>query len=660
VAATRRLAAIVFTDIAGYTTLTQADEGGALRLVQEQEKLVRPLLEAHRGRKVKSMGDGLLLEFPNALDAVEWAVDLQRHVHERNAREGVPPFRIRVGIHLGDVERRGTDIFGDAVNIASRVEPIAEPGGVCLSAQVYDQVHNKVPYQIETLGPQRLKGVRDPVEIYRVVLPWGAGTPAPGPVVPRLAILPFANISPDPKDEYFADGLTEELISVLSQIRGLRVISRTSVNQYRGTSKQIAQIGSELGVDSVLEGSVRKAGDLLRIAVQLIDVRTDEHRWSQTYDRKLENVFAIQADVAERTAGALKVELVRSEQDAIRERPTSSLAAYESYLRGIQAFRLYEGFGSEETDQSAEKYFEAALREDPQFSAAYSYLANHLLAAMGLTRAGREVFPRARELVAEALKLNPTSSDTHTAIGNLAMQADQDWVRAETEFREAIELNPSSSTAHFWYGYLLSTLQRFDEARAQYHLAIEVDPLWLLPRLNMISILCSVGDYESAIALTKKLSTDFGDRRPVVMLLLQVYLNAGRRDDAIAALERLPGPLDVSARTTRAAVLALLGQPEEARAMLAEWEGGRWKGYVSLVGPAQFYALWGESDKAIALLEQDYRDGDKVLWASYQTSFFDPIRDDPRFVACLRRMNLPTTLPRRLTTGSGRKKSQNP
>ncbi len=328
----------MFTDLEGFTSETHEDEQGALRRIDELGALATPIVSAHGGRKIKAMGDGLLLEFPNARDALECAVALQQSLHERNAREGPHKLRMRAGIHLGDVEDREGDILGDAVNIASRIEPIAEAGGVCLSSQVYDQVRTTVPYQLESLGPRRLKGLRESVEVYRVVLPWATPEPFPrSPAPPRLAVLPLTNISPDPKDEYLADGLTEELITTLSQIKGLRVISRTSMGQYKGTTKPVAQIGAELSAATVLEGSVRKVGDRLRIAVQLIDTRTDEHRWAQSYDRKLENVFAIQAEVAERTANALKVELLGSERKALQERPTESLDAYEAYLRGIQA-----------------------------------------------------------------------------------------------------------------------------------------------------------------------------------------------------------------------------------------------------------------------------------------------------------------------------------
>ena len=434
---------------------------------------------------------------------------------------------------------------------------------------------------------------------------------------------------------------------MLSQIRGLRVVARTSVSQYKGSAKSIAQIGSELGVSSVLEGSVRKADRQLRISVQLIDVRTQEHRWAMTYDRQLENVFAIQADVAERTAAALKVELLKSEREAIQERPTSSLAAYEFYLRGIQAFQRTTGFGSVDTDKEAVKYFEEAIREDPQFSGAYSNLANHLIAVMGITRPGRDVSARARELVVKALELNPNSSDAHTAQGNLAMQLDLDWTRAEAEFQQAIALKPSSSLAHFWYGFLLGVLQRFQEAKDQYLTVIELDPLWLVPQINLAGTYDSLGDTGAAITLVERLNGSFPGNPAVRATLASFYTRMGRTEEAIKLVEPLEGAADLMSRATRSAVLALLGRPEESRALMADLEAGRFREYVPLILSAFFYAIRGDKEKALALLEQDFREGDKTLWNSYQSEPLDPIRDDPRFVAMLRAMKLPTSYPRR-------------
>jgi TolB-like protein len=644
----RRLAAIMFTDIVGYTAMTQADEKGALRLLREQEALVWPLLELHRGRKVKSMGDGLLIEFPDALDAVECAVDLQRHVQERNAREEATPLRLRIGIHLGDVEGVGTDILGDAVNIASRIEPLAEPGGVCVSEPVFVQIKNKVPYRLEELGPKTLKGVQESVAVYRVAL---AGVTEPIPsrtsAPPRIAVLPLTNISPDPKDEYFADGLTEELISVLSQIKGLRVISRTSVNQYKGTTKSVAQIGSELKAETVLEGSVRKAGDQLRIAVQLIDTRTDEHRWSQTYDRRLENVFAIQAEVAERTAEALKLQLLSSERQAIQERPTSNLVAYEAYLRGIQAQQRMWGRFTEEIDREVEKYLEDAIREDPGFAEAYARLAHHLMLVAGVLRPWKVVDKRARELVARAFELNPNSSEAHRARGFLA-DLDGEWDRAEAEFQHAIALNPSNSEAHRDYSWLLWVLQRFDEEEKQILTAVEQDPLNPSFRGSLAGCYAAKGDLRSAIASAEKNVRDYPDNPGYRCGLAFCYALAGRSEDALRTVEPLASTSNppLWLRALRGRLLAWIGLPDEARAFLADWYAGRVAGIMDVSTLATLHIALGENDRALALLEENDRQGDRTWWFNYLDEGLDPVRDDPRFMAMLQALNLPTKLSR--------------
>ncbi len=636
----------MFTDVAGYTELAQADEAGALRLVREHEKLVRPLLAAHRGRKVKSLGDGLLLEFSNALDAVECGVELQRRVHELQAAPALRSLKVRVGIHLGDVQPRGKDILGDSVNIASRVEPLAGPGEICISEQVFAQVRNKLPYQFDRLGPRLLKGVRGPLCVYRVVLPWSAaGYASTAPAPARLAVLPLTNISPDPNDGYFADGLTEELITVLSQIKGLRVISRTSMNQYRGTRKSVSQIGSELGADSVLEGSVRKAGDQLRIAVQLIDTQTDEHRWAQTYDRTLENVFAIQAEVAEQTAVALRLTLLGSERKALQQRPTTSLVAYEHYLRGIQSSQ--QAWGRLRSEQAAVRSFEEAIRADPEFSAAHSRLANVLLEVVSDTRPGREVFPRVRELVNRALELDPGSSEAHAAAGSLAMQADLDWGKSESEFQRAIGLNPSSSTARFWYGLLLVALQRFDDAKHQYLATTELDPLWLAPRLFLIDAHLYSGDGGTAAKMAENVVHTFGETPMTVATQSWAYATAGRDQEAVALTRKFHDAVEVGPRIIRACVLARAGTPRYARALLAELRSASRAGYVSLDYLAMLEAILGHKEEALELLERDDWEGDRALWNVYQTPMFDFIREDPRFVALLRSMNLPTTLARR-------------
>ena len=303
--------------------------------------------------------------------------------------------------------------------------------------------------------------------------------------------------------------------------------------------------------------------------------------------------------------------------------------------------------GFEAIGRETQRHFEAAIREDTKFSAAHSYFANYLLGVLGESRPAGEVVPRARELVDKALELNPNSSDAHTARGNLSFQADLDWTRAEAEFQQAIALNPSSSTAHFWYAYLLSALQRFEESRKQYRAAIDLDPLWLLPRFNLASTFCYTGELETAIDLGEKLAEDFPDSLILRVGLAWVYALAGRAGDAVGLVEPMAADSSLSVRTMRCRILGLLGRPEEARALLADWERGRLPRHLSLTTAAIAYAICGQADRALVTLERDYQEGDKTLWSEYQDPQFDPLRDDPRFVAMLRLMNLPTTLRRR-------------
>jgi adenylate cyclase len=259
----------MFTDIVGFTTLAQRNEGGSLKLLDRHNRLLRPIFPRFHGREVKAIGDSFLVEFKSALDATNCAIEIQRLLNEEGL--SVPEdsrVRVRIGIHVGDVVHKAGDILGDSVNIASRIEPLAEPGGICITEPVFSQIHNKIPNAMEKLEPKTLKNVDFPIGIYRIVLPWMVREPRSrisGPV--RLAVLPLSNISPDPKDEFFADGLTDELITVLSQLRELRVIARTSVTPYKSASKGVSQIGAELGVSALLEGTVRRSGEDLRITV---------------------------------------------------------------------------------------------------------------------------------------------------------------------------------------------------------------------------------------------------------------------------------------------------------------------------------------------------------------------------------------------------------
>jgi adenylate cyclase len=649
VSGTRRLAAITFIDVAGFTTLTQEDERGALALVGELEGLLAPVLKKFRGRRVKSTGDGVLLEFQNALDAVECSVEFQRRVHDRNDRAGARPLPVRVGVHLGDVQGRGADILGDAVNIASRVEGLAEVGGVTLSAPVYDQVHNKVSVGLARVGPRPLRGVREPMVLYRVILPW---TRPSGPPLasagPRLAVLPLANISPDPDDAYFADGLTEELVSVLSRIHGLRVVARSSVSQYKTSPKPVSLVGAELGVSSVLEGSVRKSGNRLRVSLQLVDVTSEEPTWSETYNRQLDDVFVVQSDIADRTAKALQLELTKGAAPRIVRRPTSDLAAYDLYLRGLVAQQEATPAAFEE----AGRCFERATALDPSFAEAYAAWADMYVAAAGDTMPMPAVMPRARELARRAIELDPESSAAHSALGNIAYQFDHDWARAEAEFRTAIELNPSNLNAHRFYAMMLLSLRRLDEAREVTQAAIRLDPGGR-HRMTLGVIDLAAGRYDSAIAVHEaERDRHPGAIGPRIFLGL-CYVAAGRLDEARREADLPLDGADDTERFDHALLSALVGRPELARAVAAKAERGEAESYTSDTHLALLYSALGDRDRALSLLEKEWREGDRVLWLFYSGVWFDPIRADPRFTALLRKYGLPTDPPIRPATGDG-------
>ena len=352
---TRRLAAILAADVAGYSRLMGADEEGTLtELKAIRRELSDPKIKEHRGRIVKTTGDGLLIEFASVVDAVRCAVEVQREMAERNAE--VPSDRrieFRMGINLGDIIRDGRDIYGDGVNVAARLEALAEPGGICVSRVVRDQVRDKLGFAFEDMGEQQVKNIARPIRVHRVVLgerpdpfePAMGESTKPSlalPDKPSIAVLPFQNMSGDPEQEYFADGMVEEIITALSRIRWLFVIARNSSFTYKGRAIDVTQVGRELGVRYVLEGSVRKAGSRVRITAQLIDAANSAHLWADRFDGSLEDVFELQDNVAVSVAGVVELTLQAAEFHRSAAQPTSDLTAYDLYLRALAPIRSGE------------------------------------------------------------------------------------------------------------------------------------------------------------------------------------------------------------------------------------------------------------------------------------------------------------------------------
>jgi TolB-like protein/class 3 adenylate cyclase len=391
----RRLAAILAADVAGYSRLTGLDEEGThVRLRERLRGLADPKISEHRGKVVKHTGDGVLAEFGSVVDAVRCAIEVQRGMAEQNATmPQVKRIEFRIGIHVGDIIVDDNDIFGDGVNIAARLEGIAEPGGVCISDDAQRQVRGKVDSAFEDMGPQNLKNIVEPMRAWRLRMNASGSAAAPIeppvestqalalPDKPSIAVLPFENMSGDPEQEYFADGMVEDIITALSRFKALFVIARNSSFTYKGRAVDVKQVGRELGVRYVLEGSVRKAANRVRITGQLVDTATGAHLWADRFDGGLGDVFDLQDQVTESVVGAIAPAVEKAEIERAKRKPTESLDAYTVYLRGLA--RLYQ-FTSRQANEEALRLFNSAIELDPDFASAYGRAASCYAYAKGI------------------------------------------------------------------------------------------------------------------------------------------------------------------------------------------------------------------------------------------------------------------------------------
>jgi adenylate cyclase len=646
----RRLAAVMFTDIVGYSSLTQKNERLALELLEEHRKIVRPIVARHNGREIKTMGDAFLIEFESALEATECAVDVQKTLHGYNEQSTTERcIHLRIGIHLGDVLRRQSDVLGDAVNIASRIEPLAEADGVCISQQVYDQVRNKIDYQIENLGPRQLKNIDFPIDVHRIL--WQKDETAKVSLDrKRIAVLPFMNISPDPKDEYFADGLTEELIARLSTISGLRVIARTSVMRFRGATKSVGEIGKELKSGTVLEGSVRKAADRLRVTAQLIDATTEEHLWVQNYDRQLEDVFAIQTEVAENVADALKTQLLDDERRQLEKEPTGDMGAYTLYLKG----RYYWNERNKESLEKAIKYFEGAIKRDPMFALAYSGIADTYTVLVDHGHlAPSEGYAKVRDAAIKALELNDTLAEAHTSLANI-LSFQWNWTQAEEEFAKALRANPNYATAHHWYSIHLIYLGRLDEALRELEIAKELDPLSpMILAYGGGVVYLYARQYDTALAELDKALQLAPDFVPAHANRIDVYLAKSMFKEALAELQWVRPyyePLSTKVKAEVGRYYAIAGRIEEAKRILRECEEA-WANECSQDANPQALALihlkLGNKDRAFEWLEKAFKAHTITPFEVKLSPFFDGLISDPRFDELLNETGVTERVPRR-------------
>ncbi|OLB74343.1 MAG: adenylate/guanylate cyclase domain-containing protein [Alphaproteobacteria bacterium 13_2_20CM_2_64_7] len=536
----RRLAAIFAADVAGYSRLIGADEEGTLaRLKAHRRELIDPTIAEHQGRIVKTTGDGVLAEFASPVKAVRCAIDVQYGMAERNA--GVPEgqrIEFRIGINLGDVvvEDDG-DLYGDGVNVAARLENIAEPGAVYISRTVRDFVDGTPELVLEDLGERELKNIARLVQVFRIAPPQAVGAAQAGPPAvphkPSIAVLPFTNMSGDAEQEYFSDGISEDLITDLSKISGLFIIARNSTFAYKGRSVKVQEIGRDLGVRFVLEGSIRKAGNRVRITAQLIDAGSGGHLWAERFDRELTDIFATQDEVVEKIVAALAVNLTQGEAQRLRRRGTASVEAYETWLRARELLSR----SMREAIAQAKAMYRRAIEIDPNFAAPHAGLSLATISEYVSDWAAdpEEALDEAERWARRALELDDQEPVSHMALGNVML-----WRRnhegALAEFGRMIALDPNFAQGHSATGLALMYAGRAAEALEAFAIAKRLDPhspsivLHFVAQANF-----SLGRYEAAAEhLLERIA-----RTPATdssrMLLAACYGHRSRVDEARAA-----------------------------------------------------------------------------------------------------------------------------
>ena len=548
----RRLAAIVLLDVVGYSRLMGADDSGTLAALKaHRRELIDPKIAEHDGRIVKTTGDGLLLEFSSVVDAVRCAVDVQRGMAERNAE--VPAesrIQFRIGINVGDIISDSNDIYGDGVNVAARLEALAEPGGIFVSRNVYDQVRDKLNFRFEDLGEHTVKNIARPISIHRIDLDGDAGAAIARPASyhanpkasdsdrPTLAVLPFTNMSGDPEQEYFADGISEDIITGLSRLRWFFVIARNSSFTYKGKAVDVKRVARELGVRYVLEGSVRKGGDRVRITAQLIDASTGNHLWADRYDGDLTDVFALQDEITTKVVAAIEPKLLEAEGIRSQSRSPEDLDAWDMLIRANSLFwRLTTAEG-----EAAIGILRRAVQRYPDYAPAHSMLAFMLLVSgyVGCSVMEPQV-KQAAPFAARAAELDDSDPWAHLALGFLAFfmrRTDE----AVEEFQHALDLNPNFAAAHGYLGWALAFDGRVDQAIAHLELAIRMsphDPQNAIFNTGIAVVHYLSGRFTEAVSFGRKALQQRSGFTASNRICVASLAQAGQIDEARAALAHL-------------------------------------------------------------------------------------------------------------------------
>lgn len=636
----RMLAAIMFTDMVGYTTMMQEDEIRAKILRDKHRSVLEKHVSEHHGQILQYYGDGTLSIFGSAIEAAICGAEIQSDLQTD------PKVPLRIGIHSGDIVYDDEGVYGDSVNIASRIENIAVAGSVLISEKINDELRNQKELTSVRIGRYELKNVKSPVEIFALNFP-GITVPTQSQITAKssatgqsIAVLPFVNLSSDKDNDYFSDGITEELLNALAKVEGLMVTSRTSSFAFKGKNSDIREIGKQLGVKTVLEGSVRKYGNRVRVTAQLINADNGYHKWSETYDRDLEDIFKVQDDLALSIVDQLKKTLsIRVPSKHLVKIPTENMEAYNIYLKAMYYWNKW----TPENVFNSIKYCEESIKLAPDFAMPYARISACyiFLGAAGFYPIS-EVYPKAKKYATESLKLDDSIPNSHLALAMVQYFNDWDWQGAERSMLNALELNPNFAEAHMYYSTLLTTLGSYKKALKEAELAFQLDPLNAISSYILAYAYFNNNQLENAIEQHQKtieIDPEFGDTWSG---LAWVYVKHGDYEKARNIFEE---KIKIDQDLPRAIsglgyIHAKLGEKDLAQKYIEQLKSLDTPRMPLDIELAISYVGLEEYDTAFNLLESAC---DKKLGAMnfINGKYWKEIQDHPRFKNILEKMKIP-------------------
>lgn len=670
---TRHLAAIMFTDIVGYTHMMQSDEQKAVAALKHYNATLVKWVTHHGGRVANFYGDGSLCIFNSVTAAVQCAVDIQRDLRQ------VPVVPLRIGLHIGEVIYEDDKAIGDGVNIASRIQSLGQENTILVSADIHDKIKNNTSFTSSSLGFFDFKNIFKPMEVFAITTA-GLTVPQRNKMTGKLkaknsyrqfillflaaavmvfaglqlsrtfslkskkqivensiAVLPFTDMSQAGDQEYFSDGLTEDIITQLAKIKAFKVTSRTSVMKYKGNNKSLKEIGSELGAAIILEGSVQKSGDKVRITAQLINASNDEHLWAETYDRTIDDIFTIQTDIATKIASALKANLSADEEQVLSKKYTSNPEAYQLYLQG----RYEWNKRLEAPVRKSIAYFKQAIEKDSTYALAFAGLGDAYL-MLGVYSALRpdESFPVGKIYAEKALQLDPGLAEAYATLIDIHIHYDWDAAAAEAYFQKAIEYNPDYANAYHWHSEVFDMRHEFEKASEESRKALLFDPYNITINMQLGKNLIYAGQFQAAVAQLHKTIIFDSSSALVHYNLGLAYVGLNQLDKAMHQFQRAT---DLGHGNTRMLAgigftKARLGQTEEAKHILNELISQSETTYVPAYDLATVSAGLGNSIASITFLEQAYKNREPWMPFIGMNPLFIPLKDIPQFKALVEKI----------------------